>query len=85
MVAVLHRILALKILVYALRRLAVSMIAPTLWLKIIPAQLDRNRSYMGIEYVHHTTSHSCDYMCYVRHIYVGTLRDAAKITCDYLY
>ena len=59
-----------------------SVIAPALGLKMIPNLLDINSTHTGMAYAHLTAPHSCDYMGYVR--YVGTLREAAKITCDYL-
>ena len=59
-----------------------SVITPALRLKAIPNLLDTNSAHTGIAYAHLTAPHSYDYMAYVGH--EGTLREAAKITCDYL-
>ena len=58
-----------------------SVMAPALGLKTIPNLLDTHSKHTGIAYAHLTARHCCDHMGYVRH--VGTLREAAKLTCDY--
>ena len=59
-----------------------SIIAPALGLQIIPDLQDTNSTHTGIAYAHLTAPYTCDNMSYVNH--VGMLREAAKMTCDYL-
>ena len=59
-----------------------SVIAPTLGLKTIPDLLNSNSTHTGTAYAHLAAPHTCGYMVYIRH--VGHVREAAKITCDYL-
>ena len=72
--------LGLKIRVYALRWLAVSVIVPGLGLKTIPDLLDTNSTHKEIAYAHLTAPHSCDYMDYVRHVV-----HVAKSSKNYLW
>ena len=59
------------------------MIASVLELKTIPDMLDTNSTHTSIAHVHPTAPDTGDYMGYVRTLW-GKLREAAKITCDYL-